>query len=507
MPHIYKTPNCEKGELVYEKKKCKCKIKTKKLKKKTSTKKCTTQKKKECAKKNKICNTKTNRCKILPKKTAKKTVKNENYRVDQAKKMLDSNLITQQEFDEIKHKIKNKKCNTKGKIYNKKTGRCKNPVKKKTKKTVKKTKKTVKKKTKIEIIKTVTPSISKKIIDMEKKIKQSKKREYSPSINKKLLTLREITPKSYIHNCSGLDIVVKTKKGNKCAKWTGKKAKEVALDNLLSDRPINCTNIIAPKQHQSNCWMNAFFMAWFISDKGRKFNRWFRETMITGKNPNKKEIKKELKKPLWLLNKMIDASLYGTRIGDDGVRFSSLMDTNDIIRQIHKVDKTKLVKTSRAFNPFTFYNIIYKQMGNFLPWQKISFGANSSKKIKFKDIQKEIKIHLEKTEQQTSKPPEVLFIEYYDAASDVKKELNISYNNINYKLDSVIIRNIKQHHFSSCITCDGKEFGFDGESYSPMQPFKWKSKLNKNTKWRFANQHDMFFNFRKGYQILLYYRV
>ena len=185
-----------------------------------------------------------------------------------------------------------------------------------------------------------------------------KKDEYSPSVNKKLLTLREITPKSYIHNCDGMDIVVKIKNKNKCMKWTSKKAKKVLLDNLLSNRPIKCDNIIAPKQFQSNCWMNTFFMAWFVSDKGRKFNRWFRQTMITGLDPDGKEINKKLKKPLWLLNKMIDASIYGSRIGDNGVRFSSLMDTNEIIRLIFMVDPKNLVKTKTAFNPFKFYKSI-----------------------------------------------------------------------------------------------------------------------------------------------------
>ena len=453
MPYIYKKPYCEFGKLVYDvgTEKCRCRIKTKKIKKKiktaTKTEKCSAKKKEECALKNKICNEKTNRCNNPP-KTVKK----------------------------------------------------------------KKKKKTVKRKQKTEVIKTITPSLRQSIVKLEKKMDSIKKDEYSPSVNKKLLTLREITPKSYIHNCDGMDIVVKIKNKNKCMKWTSKKAKKVLLDNLLSNRPIKCDNIIAPKQFQSNCWMNTFFMAWFVSDKGRKFNRWFRQTMITGLDPDGKKINKKLKKPLWLLNKMIDASIYGSRIGDNGVRFSSLMDTNEIIRLIFMVDPKNLVKTKTAFNPFTFYKSIYNLLpGNFLSWGMIRFGGDG----KFITSKNEATAEMSNTFNtwhNNNILPKVLFVSYSDTVSSVEKQQSIKFifnekEKITYKLDAVIIRNIKKHHFSACITCSGKEYGFDGASYSPMQPFKWKNKLNKDVKWRFAEQHNMFFNFKEGYQMLMYYRV
>ena len=98
--------------------------------------------------------------KTVKKKTGKKVVYTASYRLKQAKEMLDSDLLTQKEFDEIKNSIENEKCNTlkkkecksKNKVCNPDTGRCKNSEVKKTKKkkktAVNKTKK-LKKKTKL----------------------------------------------------------------------------------------------------------------------------------------------------------------------------------------------------------------------------------------------------------------------------------------------------------------------------------------------------------------------
>ena len=78
-------------------------------------------------------------------------------------------------------------------------------------------------------------------------------------------------------------------------------------------------------------------------------------------------------------------------------------------------------------------------------------------------------------------------------------------------MDSAIIRNTEKHHFCATITCNGREYGFDGISLRRMVPFNWKSKINKDEDWTFDGSLDgdvqLLWNFRKGYQILFYYRV
>ena len=94
----------------------------------------------------------------------------------------------------------------------------------------------------------------------------------------------------------------------------------------------------------------------------------------------------------------------------------------------------------------------------------------------------------------------------------MKKPTTFSFKNkngekIKYKLDSAILRNIGGYHFSAYLTCNKKDYGFDGASFKRIEPFNWKSKINKNIKWRFADEYPTYFNFTQGYQILIYYRI
>ena len=121
--------------------------------------------------------------------------------------------------------------------------------------------------------------------------------------------------------------------------------------------------------------------------------------------------------------------------------------------------------------------------------------------------------------------PKVIFLEVQDSPSrlfDTPKKLEFSVDRqfiskysekfiepgkkYSYKLDAAVLRNTGKVHFSAYITINGVDYGFDGESYSRLEKFNWKSKLNKNTQWRFAEQYETYFNFNKGYQLLIYYR-
>jgi hypothetical protein len=65
-----------------------------------------------------------------------------------------------------------------------------------------------------------------------------------------------------------------------CYLWSSKTAKKIALYNLKSTKKISSSQIIGPSQYLSNCWFNTFFMAFFISDRGRDFFRAVRKLMI-----------------------------------------------------------------------------------------------------------------------------------------------------------------------------------------------------------------------------------
>ena len=78
------------------------------------------------------------------------------------------------------------------------------------------------------------------------------------------------------------------------------------LLNLLKIKKINDPKkLLVPTQILSNCWFNTMFINLFYSDKGRKFFKYFRYLMITGKkiDSNKKiMISKKLKTVLFILN-------------------------------------------------------------------------------------------------------------------------------------------------------------------------------------------------------------
>ena len=404
----------------------------------------------------------------------------------------------------------------------------------KTKKNKTKKNKTKKKKKQI-VIKDTTPIINKKMKDITE--------SYNPSINVALTPLKTRLSKISIlfpniekkseNICKNREVNVVIGGKNKCLNWRNKKVKDVMLDKLLSKSPINCKEITAPKQLSSNCWFNSFFMTMFISDKGRKFNRYFRRIMITGKMPvrkensefsvEKKSIDKDLKWSFFLLNMYIEASLRGK---NDPQRFAELMDTNNLIGEIYNsINKKKkhfkltekntagnmLEKTisvpgvDEAANPYYFYvsiiNYLYnKEIQN----QKIPILFINFQDIPLKGIKKDLSNKI--------KAPHILFIEYTDENSKMKKPTTFSFKNkngekIKYKLDSAILRNIGGYHFSAYLTCNKKDYGFDGASFKRIEPFNWKSKINKNIKWRFADEYPIYFNFTQGYQILIYYRI
>ena len=75
-------------------------------------------------------------------------------------------------------------------------------------------------------------------------------------------------------------------------------------------------------------------------------------------------------------------------------------------------------------------------------------------------------------------------------------------------LDSVIIRDTTRKHFSATLTCNRKEFSYDGMSFHRIVPFNWKKYINSNFFWEFSGTPARLkWNFTHGYQMLIYYRV
>jgi len=426
---------------------------------------------------------------------------------------------------------KRKRC-PKGTRKNKKTGKCEAYSKEaKTQKTNIKVsvKKLSPKKTKIGtiVIKSINPSL-KKNVQKSMRIMKS----FTPSVNKRLQSLQSLTPEFGLFGCKEREISIEKKGKRKCVKWNSKQAKKHLLANLNSKMRPLCNDIVAPKQMQSNCWFNSFFMVFFISDKGRKFTRYMRQIMITGSRLDGSKLDRKLQWPFFLLNKCIEASLRSINMDDLNHKFAYLMDTNDIIKGIYshlpkslkkKGKKGLAIQTGTAYNPVTYYKgmveyldspLKSKQQQLTMAWFTLTLNRKNTKKgfettltdyFKYESALDKIPdffvvdLHSE-TSSLTVKPVNITLA--FDSGTHHKKQ------KVKYVLDAAVLRDTKKTHFSAYLTCNGKEYGFDGESHARMQPFKWKNKLEKTTlPWRFAEDYDTFFNFKNGYQMLMYYRV
>lgn len=333
----------------------------------------------------------------------------------------------------------------------------------------------------------------------------SRNSSYSPTVNRQLITLKTLS-REKLHNCN-IKRAFRFKEpleigipgfiyGKTCFNYKTSEAKEFLLKNLSANKHLNINIIVPPKQAQSNCWFNAMFVMFFISDKGRKFFHFLRQLMIEGKQLNGKIIPENIRNAFALLNFGIDASLTGNP-------FAYELNTNTIIHKLYnsipneyKKHHKYITDINNPGNPLKYYISII----NYLACSPILLvfvsDANTEWKQELSNLLKHNK-HL----------PHIIAIEIYkENANTLKKPLSFIINEAKYEIDSAAIIDISKQHFCATITCEGKEMSYDGMSHHPLVPFKWKEELNNNSNWGFKG-HDLKWNFTDCYQILMYYRV
>lgn len=352
---------------------------------------------------------------------------------------------------------------------------------------------------------------------------------FSPSINKRIISLHN-SPRGDIFQCDQRQlklfmmthqdkfpkISVGTGKDGKpiCSSMDSKKGREILLRNIRNVS-VDENQIIAPVQSKSNCWFNTFFVTFFISDKGRKFFRYFREMMVTSKHADGRNIKPRLAKSFLILNACIEAS-YGNK------NIALAMDTNKVIADIYRaIPRTKryidehgndyVRPVDRAGNPWSYYIAIM----NFINSKDIKhemFSANGYNQFKMSNMTRE-------------RLPELLVFRFHDKdCKDLmiyleKLEIKTPNGEIGlYTLDSAIVRDTKERHFCSLATINGKQYGFDGASHSRMSQFNWREHIFTNDgvkrEWTFKGSifnkdptNPIKWSFSKAYHLLFYYRV
>ncbi len=336
-------------------------------------------------------------------------------------------------------------------------------------------------------------------------------KSFTPSVNKKLESVKKGTVQN-IFGCGAESALGKTRSESlfmvrvgtnndgtpKCVSATSEEAKNVMLSNFKHDQGIKCSNIIPPFQSHSNCWFNTMFMSFFVSDKGRKFMRSFRQLMIEGKTIAGKNIgPQQLRNSLLLFNAAIEAC-YNTDGNASSVGLA--LNTNNIIGNIHTIlgGREGIKDVDEYGNPYKFYRDLIKYL-----------GGDDINMIKLDG--NDVSSFLSGDENSGTSPDVVIvtlvdFPEGAQASAYLNKPQKVNYRGATYQLDSAIARDVSQNHFCCGITCNGREMLFDGSAFSQLSSRKWKSLINKDQEWR-PNGSDKSWNFMKGYSMLLYYRI
>ena len=382
-------------------------------------------------------------------------------------------------------------------------------------KTMTTTSKTKKSKTRKNKTIAVTKSRTKITKSRLKELSKTLKKEYSPTINNQIMSLISRSPHRDLFvdvDCNLMQVTIKNDSGeDQCFDWKSQQAQSFMLDNLRSTKKIVPGQIIGPGQTDSNCWMNTFFAIFFLSDKGRKFLRFFREAMITGKIKTLSKTKKFNKKvheAFWVLNRFITASLLGTR---DIRQYATTIDTNDVVQNLYNVlpKKYKYKKSKEAGNPIQFYLSILDYIENFgrgpiTPFPLLTYRVSDNIEA-FNALPDTIKT--------MEKIPHMIIVEIFDDSKrsgkpkDFKKQPTITSGKYKYELDAVGIRDVDKNHISALITINGSDYKLDGEDFSPVRKFKWKHLINKNKTFKITKTIKEKYNFTKSYQALIYYRV
>lgn len=332
---------------------------------------------------------------------------------------------------------------------------------------------------------------------------------YSPTINKELVTLESIRREN-IQSCNieaayqlkePLKIAIPNKQI--CVDYYTPEAEKILLHNLKANKHVNPQQIVPPVQSHGNCWFNAFFVTFFVSDKGRKFFHFLRQLMIKGTQKNKTPMPANLRNAFALLNYGVDCGLRG----DD---FAYKLDTNSIIVELfkqipddYKAQNESIVNIDAAGNPLLYYMSIINYLNNNSIQLLFLRGADNEWKNKIGESFTRMR-HL----------PHFIVLEFFESeASKCKtKPVSFSVHNTKYAIDSAVIRDTKKEHFCAAITCEGQEMGYDGMSFHRLTGFPWKHNLNTDITWKFegsnhANGTPMEWNFMSCYQMLIYYRV
>jgi hypothetical protein len=352
-------------------------------------------------------------------------------------------------------------------------------------------------------------------------------RSYSPDANKYVVSFKESLHRMgnidicnhnefgttfNTKNIGDIEIRIGDKKVKKCAPLKSKTVTDHMLSSLRNPRPLDINKVIFPIQIESNCWFNTWFVAMFISDKGKKFTRFLREKMITGRLSKKYGL--HMKHTMKLLNLCIECSY---NRGNYDTRY--VINTNSIIRHLAEstVSEYRLGRVSPqilpgiyfqgdAGNPADYYrNLLYhlstsadkflmhtleyeddivtngKRVNGLMEADEIIVGQTIPDMVN-------IRTHTPNPERFRDIPVVVTGVYHF---GETIRVVDRSGKRTNYELDSIIIRDIDKHHFIILFVCNNTSYVYDGELSTPVMKYNWRKEMLKDGKKLTIKYEDM----------------
>lgn len=393
------------------------------------------------------------------------------------------------------------------------------------------------------VISQVTPEN----IHRQQKVFISKMSEsYSPDASKYIVSLRDsVNRLGNIDICNHGDMrgIFKSKdigdieirigdpKVKKCVSLKSKSATDHMLSSLRNPRPLDIDNVIFPIQLDSNCWFNTWFVAMFISDKGKKFTRFLREKMITGRLA--KKYGPHMKHTMKLLNLCIECSY-----NRGNYESKYVINTNSVICHLAQSSETEyklgrisprmlrgIYSQGEGGNPVEYYrNLLYhlvSPVDNFslhtLEYEDdiVSYGKRIGGSIKADEIIVgetipdivNIRTYSSDLEQHIDLPVVISGVYHF---GDTIKVAGRDGKRTNYVLDSIIIRDVDKYHFIILFTCNKIAYIYDGELSTPVIKYNWKKEMLKDGKQytiKYDDKTSLKFKLNISMCEYFYYRV
>ena len=349
---------------------------------------------------------------------------------------------------------------------------------------------------------------------------------FSPTVNRKLISLKNgaVNPLFAcgaanafavpIGTTTRLQVGVLTKTGHRCVGYTTQAARDAMISTLKANKPLVCSELIMPVQDQTNCWFNTWFAAFFVSDKGRKFFRYLRQYMISGKTLDGQPIQpKSLANTLRLLNLCIEATYNNSGLAEPAL----VINTNSVIQSLHtSIEAFTAVKRGArkglpargsTGNPFNFYNTLASYLSGDIvkigrAWKLSSVDHGDGRITRVKGVGDMDVVVLRTFDKLNESREGGILSSRFDAPLAFKT----SDSRYNFVIDSVIVRDVRGKHFVSLLTCNGSQMGYDGAGLTSLKPFVWKALISSKRRWKLPGS-PVTCSFAESYCEYIYYKT